>query len=94
MNHIRHIAIMLAGLGGAVLAFAAAAAPAGATLPPPDPGGTNAVPPPPAHTVVTGGMPGWQITLIAIGAAVFAAAIAVLVDRAWAARRRVTASAA
>jgi len=42
---------------------------------------------PAAHTVVTGGMPGWQITLIAVGAALLAAVLAVLLDRAWAARR-------
>ena len=39
------------------------------------------------HSVVVGGMPGWQIALIAIGAALFAAIAAVLADRAWAARR-------
>jgi hypothetical protein len=39
-------------------------------------------------------MPGWQITLIAVGAALAAAALAVLIDRAWAARRRATATAA
>jgi hypothetical protein len=94
MNHIRHIAIMLAGLGGAVLAFTAAAAPALATVPPPDPDGTTVVPPLATHTVVTGGMPGWQITFIAIGAALFAAVVAVLADRAWVARRRVSTSAA
>ncbi len=33
-------------------------------------------------------MPGWQITLIAIGAALLAATVAVLLDRAWAARRK------
>jgi hypothetical protein len=32
-------------------------------------------------------MPGWQITLIAIGGALAAAAVAVLLDRARAARR-------
>ena len=37
------------------------------------------------HTVVVGGMPGWQIALIAAGAAVAAAALAVLLDRAQAA---------
>src|SRR5262245_9686544 len=42
----------------------------------------------PVHAVVTGGMPGWQIALIAIGAALVAATVAVLVDRAWAARRK------
>ena len=41
----------------------------------------------PAHTAVTGGMPGWQIALIAAAAALAAAAVAVLLDRAWAARK-------
>jgi hypothetical protein len=36
----------------------------------------------------TGGMPGWQITLVAAAAALFAATIAVLADRAWAACRK------
>jgi hypothetical protein len=48
----------------------------------------------PAHAVTTGGMPGWQIALIAAAAAMLAAALAVTVDRRRAARRRVTASAA
>ena len=39
------------------------------------------------HTVVIGGMPGWQIALIAIGAALFAAIAAVLMDRAQMARK-------
>jgi hypothetical protein len=41
----------------------------------------------PVHAVVVSGMPGWQIALIAIGAALFAATAAVLLDRAWTARR-------
>jgi len=41
----------------------------------------------PAHTIVSYGMPGWQITLIALGAALAAAVVAVLLDRARAARR-------
>jgi hypothetical protein len=36
-------------------------------------------------------MPGWQITLIAAGAAVLTALLAVAADRAHAARRQVTA---
>jgi hypothetical protein len=40
------------------------------------------------HTVVVGGMPGWQIMLIATGAALFAATAAVLADRTWAARHK------
>jgi LPS O-antigen subunit length determinant protein (WzzB/FepE family) len=36
------------------------------------------------HTVVVDGMPGWQIALIAAAAALAAATVAVLLDRAWA----------
>ena len=46
------------------------------------------------HTVVVGGMPGWQIALIAAAAALAAATIAVLADRAWAARRKPATAAA
>jgi len=38
--------------------------------------------------VAAGGMPGWEITLIAAGAALVAAVLAVLADRARPARRR------
>ena len=40
------------------------------------------------HTVVVGGMPGWQIALIAVVAALVTAFAAVLVERARTARRR------
>ena len=52
--------------------------------------GEGGVPVPPAgvRAVVAGGMPGWQIAMIAVGAALLAAAIAVLLDRGWSARRR------
>ncbi len=46
------------------------------------------------HNVVTGGMAGWQITLIAVGAALLAAAVAVVMDRARAAHQRLRVSAA
>jgi ABC-type phosphate transport system permease subunit len=57
------------------------------------PPGWNKHPPLPAHvhTLATGGMPGWQITLIA-AATVLAAAVVVLAARARAARRRAAAS--
>ena len=45
------------------------------------------------HTVVTGGMAGWLITLIAVGAALLAATVAVFMDRARAAHRSLTVSA-
>ncbi len=59
-------------------------------------GAGQPVPPDPTvvHTVITGGMAGWLITLIAIGAALFTATIAVMMDRARVARRRLTVSAA
>ena len=47
----------------------------------------------PASAVVpAGGMPGWQITLIALGAALVAATVAVLLDRAHTARRAASAA--
>jgi hypothetical protein len=57
------------------------------------PPGWNKHPPLPAHVhgLVTGGMAGWQITLIA-AAAVLAAAIVVVLARARAARRRAAAN--
>ena len=45
------------------------------------------MPAPAIRTVVVGGMPGWQITLIAVAAAALAAGLALLLARAWAARR-------
>lgn len=46
-----------------------------------------------AHAIGSG-MPGWQIVLIAAGAALLCAALAVIVHRARAARRRMSVSAA
>jgi hypothetical protein len=46
------------------------------------------------RTVVIGGMPGWQIALIAAGAALLAAAVAVLAYRALATRRNAAIAAA
>jgi len=100
IRHIRRLVSVLAGLAGVLLASAAAVPAAFAgTNPIPDPPGyigdpyigTHPVAPVPAaivHVISTGGMPGWQITLIAIGAALLAATVAVLLDRAWAARRK------
>jgi hypothetical protein len=46
------------------------------------------------HTVVIGGMPGWQIALIAAAAALIAAMVAMLMDRARTARRQSATTAA
>ena len=100
IRRVRRLASVLAGLAGVLLASAASVPAAFAgTNPIPDPPGyigdsyigTSPVAPVPAaavHVVNTGGMPGWQIALIAIGAALLAATVAVLLDRAWAARRK------
>jgi hypothetical protein len=75
---------VLAGLVTTLLALGAAAPAARATIP--DPGGAPGVQLA-TQAIVTGGMPGWQITLIAAGAALVAAVLTVLADRARAARR-------
>jgi hypothetical protein len=98
IRHIRRVTAALAGLAGALLAFAAA--PAAFARPAPPAGelpaplaahihqqAPQAPGPVPIHAVVVGGMPGWQIALIAVGAALFAATAAALLDRAWTARR-------
>ena len=93
---IRRLAAALAGLAGALLAFAATA-PAAFARPVPPPGINQPVHqdpgPVPVHTVVIGGMPGWQITLIAVGAALLAATLAIVLDRTREARRHATATA-
>jgi hypothetical protein len=90
MNHVRRFAGLLAALACALLA-SAAAAPAAFAMQYPHPGGPSGAPAPSriqtvTHTVIVGGMPGWQIALIAAGAALTAATAAVLVTRARAAR--------
>ena len=108
VNRIRCICHSLAGLprrAGVLLASAVAAPAVLATAPPLPPGWNKHPPLPLGHgvgpvvkvpgpTVVTGGMPGWQIALIAAGAALLAAVLAVIADRARAARRRQRAGAA
>ena len=79
---IRRLAGILAALATTLLATAATAAPAAFALPEPPVGGGDGTLSPPVQTVIVGGMPGWQIALIAVAAAVLAAAAAVLLDRA------------
>ena len=90
---IRRLAAVLAGLGGAALA-SIIVAPAAFAVREPPPGGGGGAPAslaPDTVAVVAGGMPGWQIALIAVGAALLAAVLAVLLDRTWAARRSLAA---
>jgi len=101
MNHIHFVrrtaCIVIAvcsSLFGVVLfvpsAFARIVRPPGGASPAVLPQAHPAV----VHAVVSGGMAGWQIALVALGAALVAATVAVLVDRARTAHRRLSASAA
>ena len=94
MIRIRRYAACLVAMLAAAAASALAAPAAFATIVPPNPpgpAGPVTVPftkhPPAVHTVVVGGMPGWQIAAIAAAAAVLAAALAVAADRLLSARR-------
>ena len=94
---LRRLTAVLAAVACGLLAWAAAVPAAFAgTNPIPDPPGyigdphigTAPVAPVPATTVhvVNSGMAGWQIALIAVGAALVTAAAVLLIDRARAAR--------
>ncbi len=89
MNRIRHLTYTLAGLATIILGLGTA--PALAERVPPPGTGDNArfeqQHVTPTHVVVTGGMPGWQIILIAVGAALLTATLAVIADRARTAHR-------
>ena len=96
MHRIRvigRLTALLAGLAGLAAWAASGATPALATvnrIPDGDNGSPQLGPiPTVTRTVVLGGMPGWQIALIAVGAAATAAIVAVLLDRTRAARRPV-----
>jgi hypothetical protein len=88
---IRRLTGLLAALAGAILACAAAPAAFATRVPPPGAPLGPAPAPNPAHTIAVGGMPGWQITLIAAAAAVLTATIAVVLDRARTRRRHLPA---
>jgi hypothetical protein len=91
---LSRLGVLLGSLGVIAVAFAGAAPASLAMIPAPgDTGGATGTDTvrgtsPVIHTVVVGGMPGWQIASIAIVAAMVAAVAAVLADRARGARRR------
>jgi len=83
---VRRLSCLVAGLTCVALS-SAVAIPAALASPLPPPGGAyGASPPVPPH--VTSGMLGWQIALIAVGAAVLASILTVLVGRARTGRRQ------
>jgi hypothetical protein len=92
IHHIRRLIRVLAGLAGALVTVGVAAPAAFAKMLPDGgpPYGTGSAAPLPATTirvVTAGGMANWQIALIAAGAAILGALLAVLLDRARSARR-------
>jgi hypothetical protein len=92
---LRRITAALAVVAGGLLAWAAAVPAASAAIVPlPSDvvyGPAVAVPPPPTVPVIpAGGMPGWQIAVIALAAALVAATAAVFLDRARGSRRAVS----
>jgi hypothetical protein len=93
---LRRLAAVLVAVTCGLLA-SAAIVPAAFAMVVPHPGLPAYAPPVPAtlgRVVITGGMAGWQIIVIALGAALVAAIAAVLLDRALAARRAASATAA
>jgi hypothetical protein len=99
---LRRLAVTLTAAACGLLASALiipAASARTTMLPHPDPGGAGGTTPSTlvpgnAGVVPGGGMAGWQITLIAVSAALVAATAAVLLDRARAARRSASATSA
>ena len=97
MNRIHHIGRLVRILIGlAALGAAFAVTPAALASVPPPGRFSRTVPvapsPHPTHAAVAVGMAGWQIALIAVGAAILAAAVAVFLDRARARRHELAAT--
>jgi len=91
IKSLSRLGVVLTTLGVVALGFVGRASAASAMVPRSGGGaeGNGHIPitPPAVHTVVVGGMPGWQIAAIAVVAALVAAIAAVLLDRSRAVRR-------
>ena len=84
------LGVVLASLAVVAVSLASSASASTTMIPVGGGGGTarDTGPVTVVHTVVVGGMPGWQIALIAVVAALVTAFAAVLVERTRMARRR------
>jgi hypothetical protein len=95
-TRLRRMTAALAAVAGGLLAWAAAVPAASAAILIPNPGAGGAYGPVPAAAapvqVIAAGMPGWQITLIAVAAALAAATATVFLDRTRASRRSASAT--
>jgi hypothetical protein len=91
---LRRIVTALAAVAGGVLAWAAAvpAAASASIIPVPGDGPYGPAAAPAVRVITAGGMPGWQITLIAVAAALVAATAAVFLERVRASRRSASAT--
>ena len=91
IKSLSRLGVVLTTLGVIALTLVGRASAASAMVPRSGGGGEGnghiPITPPAVHTVVVGGMPGWQIATIAIVAALVAAVAAVLVDRSRSVRR-------
>jgi hypothetical protein len=92
VHYIRRLSVLLAGLAVALTTSSIAVPAAFARILPPTgaQGSPAQTPSPQAHLMVSGGMPGWEITLIAVGAALVAAVVAVILDHSMVLRRHAT----
>ena len=91
IKSLSRLGVVLASLAVVAVGFASGASASTAMIPGGDGSGAPAPDPAPVtvvHTVVVGGMPGWQIALIAVVAALVTAFGAVLAERTRMARRR------
>jgi hypothetical protein len=92
IKSLSRLGAVLASLAIIAVSLASSASASTSMFPEPNSdGGTGPVTPAPVtevHTVIVGGMPGWQIALIAVVAALVTAIAAVLVERSRTARRR------
>jgi hypothetical protein len=87
VTRLRRITAALAVVTAGLLAAAAAVPAASAAIIPVPDGPYGPVPAGPVPVITAGGMPGWQITVIALAAALVAATAAVFLHRARASRR-------
>lgn len=80
-HHMRRYASAVAALAVTVISVVAAPAAFATRVPLPGTGDNSPPASLPVHAVAAGGMPGWQISLIAIGAGLLGAAVAFIL--AW-----------
>ena len=90
IKSLSRLGAVLASLAVVAVSFASSAMASTSMIPVGGSGGQGGTTAPATvvHTVVVGGMPGWQIAAIAVAAALVTAIAAVLVERSRTARRR------